>query len=516
MAINRSLSLGGIGFFFFLTVLAGQAAPINRAVYLSAQGSLLRHGAECRSAVESMAQLGGGTLVVQIFHEAMAWYPSEMAPNPVAWPEEDWDPLSLLQETAKSTEGKPVRFQAEINLLRVRQSLSLTAPPREHVAQKHPDWLIRNEAYQLADEAGWMWLDPALPEVRRYLVQVVEEVASRYPLDGIQLASLEYPGLDWGYGKASLALYHEEYPDQGAPLPADSQWLAWRRERLGLLLQDIHEAVQKIKPQCQIIVQTPVNRQFQEDRLPGLQAWSQWAEAGWLDGVALKNALSLETEKKVFADNLIYLQNHAGPAQVWAWVSGRGNLEADVLAMMQMALRYGAEGLVLDSWQNPSRDGLSGGEGLAFLYRTVFDPNREGPAAVLKLPDPPPFAEIKNPEPQKILHPEPEPILRSRPEPRWTQLDVVSALLGKRLVETETLEGADPVLRPRIFADTRLNPLPAYEPDYVRVSLKNGRDFVGERVGASASNWIFRMQNGSAISFSKSRVLEITPLERQP
>src|SRR5690606_18644407 len=52
-------------------------------------------------------------------------------------------------------------------------------------------------------------LDPGVPEVRDYVVAVVEELVREYDVDGIHLDYVRYPSPDYGYHPRARAAFEE-------------------------------------------------------------------------------------------------------------------------------------------------------------------------------------------------------------------------------------------------------------------------------------------------------------------
>ena len=83
---------------------------------------------------------------------------------------------------------------------------------------KKPEWLnISKNGLDYVENAygDAFFLNPALPEVREYLLDSYLYIAKNYDLDGFQLDYIRYPnkqdGEDFGYDDYTLGLYQEQY-----------------------------------------------------------------------------------------------------------------------------------------------------------------------------------------------------------------------------------------------------------------------------------------------------------------
>ncbi len=116
----------------------------------------------------------------------------------------DFDPLDSL---IRLCHEKSIRVHAWINTL---LAWSLETPPESlsHIYYTHPEWFIMDirqrsmREYTYQDWKGYnlegLYLDPAKKEVREYLASIGAEILSKYPVDGIHLDFVRYPGTLWG------------------------------------------------------------------------------------------------------------------------------------------------------------------------------------------------------------------------------------------------------------------------------------------------------------------------------
>lgn len=184
-------------------------------------------------------------LYVQTVVAGYAYYRSSLLPRSqylaeVSPPE--YDPLDSLIKVA-CTES--LRVHAWINALLV---WSLRDPPdsTRHVFYTHPEWFIkdvtgrsmRDYTYEQWLESGLegLYLDPAILAVQQHIADICSEIASMYPVVGIHLDFIRYPGTLWGLGVSDTALVfagHEGHAARWLNLIRYAQmtfmerWLAW-------------------------------------------------------------------------------------------------------------------------------------------------------------------------------------------------------------------------------------------------------------------------------------------------
>jgi peptidoglycan/xylan/chitin deacetylase (PgdA/CDA1 family) len=158
-------------------------------------------------------------------------------------PEGDWyaDPATpgagsdLFGSTLRALRAAGVRVHAWVPI----NSDSKTA-------RLHPDWAM-------ADSNGkpsTQWLSPTHPEARRYVLDTIATVLDRYPVDGIHLDYIRYPGLEFDFSDGVVRGFLK-----AARLPEEArkdllskhynQWTDWRAEQITLLVHDIRVLIDR-------------------------------------------------------------------------------------------------------------------------------------------------------------------------------------------------------------------------------------------------------------------------------
>ena len=149
-----------------------------------------------------------------------------------------------------------------------------------------------------------LFLEPGDPHVQRHLIDVVEELAERYPeLDGIHFDYIRYPaappyipgsrfnsvGLSYGYGEENVRRFQEATGLDPHHLEADVslQWDQWKRDQVTHLLRQAAAHARKIHPAIQI--SCAVLSAFDRAYLAAGQDWAAWIGEGLVDFVVLMN-----------------------------------------------------------------------------------------------------------------------------------------------------------------------------------------------------------------------------------
>lgn len=226
-------------------------------------------------------QTGIRAMYVQVRSQADAMYPSTIepwafyltplkvdgnAPNPV------WDPMQFM---INECHARGIEFHAWINPYRAIGNIAnIGYFSPNHVARQHPEWLLTNGTERI--------LDPGLPEVRNYINSVVEDIVTRYDVDGIHFDDYFYPNAAFN-DDLTFANHNRGFTNR-----AD-----WRRDNVNLLIQGVSANIKTIKPWVEFGVSPSgiwKNGGPEGSATTGLQHYvthyadsRKWLQQGWID-----------------------------------------------------------------------------------------------------------------------------------------------------------------------------------------------------------------------------------------
>ena len=232
--------------------------------------------------LDGLQQMGINAVIFQVRPQADAFYRSSLepwsrfftgtqgiAPTPV------WDPMQYLIEACHE---RNMEFHAWLNPYRVKSNLNEQLAPG-HIYHKHPEWFVRY--------GRQLYFDPGLPECRRFIGRVVNDIVSRYDVDAIHMDDYFYP-----------------YPIAGSEFPDENSYARygngmdrgdWRRENVNALIKELHEIIKSRKPWVRFgISPFGIYRNQKSDpdgsATNGLQNYDQlyadvllWTRNGWVD-----------------------------------------------------------------------------------------------------------------------------------------------------------------------------------------------------------------------------------------
>ena len=181
-------------------------------------------------------QNGMNALFVQVRPSGDAFYQSNLAP----WSEyltgtqgtpPGYDPLAFMVDAAHQ---KGMEFHAWMNPFRAISHKRFSSVAPDNVALIRPEWTF--------EYGERIYLNPGLPEVRDYLVEVIMEVVTNYDVDGIHFDDYFYPyesdGVAFNGDLATFRAYGEGFEDIHD----------WRRHNLDLFIQDLSSQIEASKP----------------------------------------------------------------------------------------------------------------------------------------------------------------------------------------------------------------------------------------------------------------------------
>jgi uncharacterized lipoprotein YddW (UPF0748 family) len=211
------------------------------------------------------------TLYFQVRPRGDAYYRSRYEP----WAEAltgtlgkdpEWDPCGVIIEEAHAL---GMEVHGWFNVFKVRGPNPVGPSTPAHVTRAHDEWTVVRD--------GEVWLDPGLPAVRAYVLEVALDLIRNYDLDGINFDFIRYPGQDFPDNEA--------YVYFGKGMRRDD----WRRSNVTAFVRSFGVEAVKIKPYLKI-GSSPygVYRDDSNNDRRGSYYWVYqdsyaWLQNGWQD-----------------------------------------------------------------------------------------------------------------------------------------------------------------------------------------------------------------------------------------
>lgn len=249
---------------------------------------------------DRMAEAGINTVFFETVNSSYTIYPSRIAPeqNPMT---RGWDPLQASIELAHER-GMELHAWTWIFAAANQGHNRLLRQPENYlgpVISRNPSWVLKDQNGAVFNNTPGFkkaFFDPAHPGVRNYLSALLEEIATKYDVDGIQLDYIRYPFQDnhtrqhFGYTEASSNLFTQTYGiDPKSLTPSSPNWSMWtgfRTQQVNSFVSEISQRLKEKRPE--LIISAAVFPMDTRQRLKVLQQhWEEWMYSEWVDMIVL-------------------------------------------------------------------------------------------------------------------------------------------------------------------------------------------------------------------------------------
>lgn len=318
--------------------------------------------------VDDAAAAGFNTLLVQVRARGDAFYRSRLVPRSPLLERQPpgFDPLARLLERARS---RGLHVHGWVNVLLVAhfgQPL-----PAGHILASRPEWamvprsaaapawsavggqrlaLIQAAGRREGDVEGF-YLAPSEPAVGAHLEAVVRELVRGYPLDGLHLDYIRYPGQTFDYGRSALEGFRDRVAGGAGLLAAPERdpaaWDRYRREQVDALTARLADAARAERPG--ILTSAAVVPDEAQALNHKFQNWPGWLEAGVLAAVC---PMVYTPESRLFQQQVEAALQKASGRPVWAGVGAYRLDPAGVVEKVSLARQTGAAGVVIFSHES--------------------------------------------------------------------------------------------------------------------------------------------------------------------
>jgi uncharacterized lipoprotein YddW (UPF0748 family) len=354
-----------------LLIAAGCAPRVDKAAWVVRTNIGSPQGVAdiCREAREA----GFDSLVVQVRGRGDAYYRSTLAPPAagLATAPAGFDPLAATLDACG-----PLPVHAWLNVYLLWSDVKDPSHPL-HPAQPDFGWFLEDADgrsvtdYSMLDRAlGWIegiYADPASPLYRELFTRIVAEVAQRYPVAGIHLDFVRYPGITYGQGGPLGEQFDEKWGLDARLLPLVgpekmAAWLAgnlplhdrvlttagllWAEARAAQITELVRAVNQTLRENGRPVpLSAAVFPEAGAAYLEKGQDWRAWAAAGLVD--ALYPMAYFGGPERV-AGQLQEIQAVQGDGvKLWAGLGGYIKEPAAIATEAAEARRLGFDGVSL-------------------------------------------------------------------------------------------------------------------------------------------------------------------------
>lgn len=270
--------------FFLLSTVAASSAeePYSRPVEIRAvwmdRTSIPKTEEGIRALIRDYSRAGINIVHPEVIFNGYAAYPSAFLPQQDLWP--GIDMLAILTDEAHK---RGMEVHPWVWVFRAGNAKDMGG-----LLPTHPDWAMKNARGETLAESGSYWLNPCHRAVRRTLLNAYRELILKYPVDGIQLDYIRFPGPDWGYNDLCRIRFREEHGIDPFNIQPFTQpvldWHLWREDLINTFVRDVSESLRSLRPGIKI--SAAVASFPDRARTTYLQNWQHWAANKWVDFLA--------------------------------------------------------------------------------------------------------------------------------------------------------------------------------------------------------------------------------------
>lgn len=244
--------------------------------------------------------------------------------------------------------------------------------PKSILAQK-PEWMNRTK--QKADYEGYVshpqehngyFLDPANPEVSEFLLKLIDEITTRYKVDGVNIDYARYPNIakenynnQWGYTKFAREEFMQTYEIDPIEIEPDTSmwnnWCEYRRDKVTNYIQKVSRLL-KVK---NVLFSAVIFPDYRISLKTKYQDWTRWLDEKYLQAVTpliltgddeLAKSMLEEIKRKTPQAINIYPGLFAGFIE---------SDPEDLLRQIHIVRKLKLDGVVLFDWAHLNQDYLN-------------------------------------------------------------------------------------------------------------------------------------------------------------
>ncbi len=193
--------------------------------------------------------------------------------------EEDFDPLQYLIDKSKRYNIQVYAWVTTfVATTRREESFS-----KDHVYKKFPEWITCDKSGKRMNFNSYegAYLDPGVPEVHDYLLEVIKDIVVNYDIDGLQFDYIRYPAKKFGYNPISIDNYNEFCEITNS----DINFETWKQNQISRFVKRAYLELKHLNPN--LVISAAVIPDVENANRNVGQDWLNWLENDYIDQVFL-------------------------------------------------------------------------------------------------------------------------------------------------------------------------------------------------------------------------------------
>lgn len=254
----------------------------------------------------------------------------------------EFDPLEYILQKA---EKQKIEIHAWFTIFAITGH-DLGKLDSTHVYFVHPEWVTshftRSSMHYLADMGSF--LDPGIPAVQEYSLNVIMDVVTNYQIDGVHLDYIRYPGNYYGFNELATETYKNEVKFQDA-----LSWMQWKNDQVTRFVAKVSQTAKAINPSLTISAAVFPNI---GDALENYaQDWLFWLEKNYID---YAYTMSYTINSARLQQDLTFTENFGMKDKIVvglrAWKDEREYPVSQINEKIRIALKMDYAGIALFSY----------------------------------------------------------------------------------------------------------------------------------------------------------------------
>ena len=250
---------------------------------------------EIRNTVKRLKKLGVNTVFVETFYHGKTIYPSKLMAKYGFVPQNElfagFDPLAVWAEECKKEKIKlhiwfETFYVGNDTVNSNPQAMLVLNPAWSNKTKK--DYASINPSKAATEHNGY-FLDPVNPDVRKFLLELMEEIIVTYKPSGINLDYIRYPQAvsesnAWGYTQCARELFQAQYGVDPVDISSNEMMLNWANFRRSYVTQMV-KSTNALCKKHNVYLSAVIFPDRLAALLYKLQDWKEWSLNNYIDGV---------------------------------------------------------------------------------------------------------------------------------------------------------------------------------------------------------------------------------------
>ena len=233
-----------------------------------------------------------------------------------------------------------------------------------HILNVYPQWANTtkdkyNSGFLASSptEHNGYFLDPSNPLVQDFLLEIIDEIVTKYEPDGINIDYIRYPqtvgksspnyeNTSWGYTQYARDDFKNLYGIDPIDISKNSpDWNLWAQYRQNKVSEFVKRVSEHVRGKAKLTAVIFPDRQKSLDTK--MQDWQTWSFRNYVDGFTpLLLSCDYETAKSLLSD----IKNNSAPnTEIYAgiFVSFMNGSKDDMLRQIHMSRQLDAKGIII-------------------------------------------------------------------------------------------------------------------------------------------------------------------------